>query len=169
MKPRPYRQVLRNDADREMAIRALRARGLDTPQLVVIDEYKPDHSREQQKFYRVICRELGEFLGYEPEEMAEVLKDRYLVPILWADPSKTRFHEVARNVHTIREHMGDDKADALRRGVVGYLSTTELNRAQMSEYIDRCLQHAADQGVVIETPEELLRNPRCNHKPNTTP
>lgn len=155
MKPQPYRQVIRCESERDQATRALQARNLDKPQELIIREYVPDHSGAQQRFYRVICRELGDSLGYMPDEMAEVFKGEYLPAILWADSTKTRFHRIAREVQTIREHYGHDPAERLRKLFISQLSTTELNQRQMGEYIDLCLKHAAEHGVVIETPAEL--------------
>ena len=155
MKPQPYRQVLRCESDRAAAVRMLQIRKLDPPQVLTLETYVPDHSGAQQRFYRVICREMGDALGYMPDEMAEEFKRMFLPPILWADKTKTRFHRIAREVKTIEDHYGRDPAERLRKLFVSQLSTTELNKTQMTDYLDRCLRFAAERGIVIETPDEL--------------
>ncbi len=155
MKPQPYRQILRCESDRAQAVRMLQARRLDEPQEVIVRQYVPDHSGAQQRFYRVICREIGDALGYMPDEMAEELKRKFLVPLLWADNTKTRFHKIAEQVRLIRERYSAEHAENLAKLFTQQLSTTELNQAQMSRYIEQCLQFAAEHGVVIETPDEL--------------
>jgi hypothetical protein len=164
MKPQPYRQILRCESDRAQAIRLLTSRKLDTPQLVTITEYVPDHSGAQQRFYRVICRELGDSLGYMPSEMAEIFKGEFLPAILWADSTKTTFHKIAREVETVRNRFGNDQADRLRALFIRQLSTNELNRKQMTAYIEQCLDFAAQHGVVIETPEELRERAKPKQK-----
>lgn len=137
----------------------LESRRIDEPQELVLNTYVPDHSGAQQRFYRVICRELGDALGYAPDEMAEEFKRKFLVPILWADVTKTRFRKLGEEIRLIRELYSHEHAERLAKLVTAQLSTTELNMTQMSEYIDSCLQFAAEHGVNIETPEEL-RNRR---------
>ena len=155
MKPQQYRQILRCESDRAQASRMLQARRLDQPQEIIIRQYVPDHSGAQQRFYRVICRELGDALGYMPDEMAEIFKDRFLVPILWADTSKRFIRKASDQVKQIRELYSHEHAERLKKLFVSQLSTTELDQSQMSEYIDHCLQFAAEHGIIIETPEEL--------------
>ena len=155
MKPQPYRQIIRCESERAQAVRLLQSRKLDTPQLVTVAEYVPDHSGAQQRFYRVICRELGDSLGYMPTEMAEIFKGEFLPAILWADSTKVTFHKIANEVQTVRDRFGNDQADRLRSLFIRQLSTTELNRKQMAEYLTLCLDFAASHGVVIETPSEL--------------
>ena len=159
MKIQPYRQLIRCESDRAQAVRMLQSRRIDEPQEVIIRQYVPDHSGAQQRFYRVICRELGDALGYTPDEMANIFKERFLVPILWADTTKTRFRKMATEIGQVRELYSEELAQRLKMLYISQLSTTELNQTQMSEYIDACLRHAAEMGVVIETPEEL-RNRR---------
>jgi len=137
----------------------LQARRLDEPQEIIIRQYVPDHSGAQQRFYRVTCRELGNALGYMPDEMAEIFKERFLVPILWADTSKQFIRKASDQVKQIRELYSHEHAAALKKLFVSQLSTTELNQTQMSEYLDSCLQFAAEHGIIIETPDEL-RNRR---------
>lgn len=159
MKIQPYRKIIHSEADRAQALRMLQSRRIDDPQELIIRQYVPDHSGAQQRFYRVICRELGDSLGYMPDEMAELFKDQFLVPILWEDKSKRFIRKASDQVQQIRELYSHEHAAALKKLFISQLSTTELNQTDMSRYIDQCLQFAAEHGVVIETPEEL-RNRR---------
>ena len=159
MKPQQYRQILRCESDRAQASRMLQARRLDEPQEIIIRQYVPDHSGAQQRFYREIERRIYEYTGDSPDRMSGILKEKFMVPILLEDNTKTKFHRMFNLLQEYKKLYSYERAKAIWSVYVSELSTKELNMSQMSEFIESCLNFAAEHGIVIETPDEL-RNRR---------
>ncbi len=68
---------------------------------------------------------MAEYCGYEPEEMHEALKVRFLL--------KHGFSNETTTLPTIR-------------------STTDLTTAEFSEYVDQCRRLAAEMGIIVPDP-----------------
>lgn len=100
---------------------------------LVLRKHRKGRSLSQNSYYwGVVVALLAEHCGYDPEEMHESLKFRFL-----------RTHE--------------DPVETLhgRTMLPTVQSTTTLNTAEFSEYIEQARRLAAEMGVVIPSPGEI--------------
>jgi hypothetical protein len=86
---------------------------------------RPRSLSQNAYYWGVVVALLAEHCGYEPEEMHEALKERFL---------RDREHEM--------------------HGLQKTRSTASLSTAEMCEYIEACCRLGAELGVVIPEPGE---------------
>lgn len=94
---------------------------------MTLQKFRRKRSLSQNAWYwGCIVPLLGEHIGYDPEEMHEALKERFL---------RDRENE--------------------RDGLVRIKSSAALNTAEFSAYCEQCVRLAAEMGVIIPLPGEL--------------
>jgi len=130
-------------------------KGLDllSQHLITIEPYKENRSAKQQRLQWLWNTQIGEYLGYTKDEFHEIAKADFAVPILIRDDAE--YAEMVAAVKEVRKSGMEIQADALRREIVRLTSTTDFNTKQMTEYLNRMEQFAADKGANITFPADI--------------
>jgi len=122
------RYILRNEAVLDNCVAALKGLPFDEPWVVTAKPYKRNRTVEQNDLMWTLLTLLGEHTGHSKNEMYTVTTEMFLAP-------------------EIVEHRGK----TYRR-----YSTSKLKVREMSDFIDRLYQLAAEEGLYVpprgETP-----------------
>lgn len=104
----------------------------DKAWLVSIKSYKSSRSREQNNTYWMWLTEIGDHLGYTPDELHEFCRNEYLPRAIIT--IKTKINTKVREVP---------------------MSTTKLSIEEMAQYMERIQQLAAEHGITLTQPEAI--------------
>ena len=118
---------------------------VDEPHDVAIKPHKADRSTLQNSYYWRVLTIIGSDLGMTKDEMHDVYKEKFLVPIFTRDDEG-----YAEMVDAIKD---SDRQDVLTREMLRLTSTTQCTVKQMSELIDDIQHHAASLGIRLPAPE----------------
>ena len=138
--------VLHNDHVRANLIARLEMMPLEPVMEVTIQAHKRNRSLEQNAYYWSILTIIGNDLGMTKDEMHEVYKEKFLVPIFCRDDRG--YADMCGAVHALNE--GKNRAWKM---VLEMTSTTQCNTKQMSEYLDDVQHHATSLGIRLPAPE----------------
>ena len=92
---------------------------------VIIQEYKKNRSKSQNRYYWAILKLISNFFGYTDKEMHEYFKSEFLQQ---------------------KESLVFDEQVKI------YPSTRKLNTSEFSEYVELITRFCADQGFAVPTP-----------------
>ena len=119
--------IIRNEEIRAAACRVIAGLDLEKPWRVKISPYKKNRSLEQNNYMWAMNTEIAKHTGHTPEEIHEHCKRQFLAP---------------------RQIKVDGK-------ITIYRTTTTLNTAEMSEYLERVQAWAqVDLGVALSAYQE---------------
>lgn len=120
--------ILRTQANKDLLLRVASAAKIDPahPLEFVIRQHRQKRSLDQNALYWSWLGIIGRHMGEDPDYVHEFFKMRY----------------VASKVATI---MGQE---------IEVRSTTKLNTAEMSAYLDSIFNFAAHEGIILPHPED---------------
>jgi hypothetical protein len=98
--------------------------------VLVEPEYQPRSGQANKYLWAVVYGALAEWSGHETEEIHEAMKARFLFPRMVTMP------------------------DGSTTEIAG--STAALNSLEFGEYVDRIIRYAAECGVVVPAPGEIV-------------
>jgi hypothetical protein len=137
--------TIRNDANKKTVLLALQS--LEEPHDVYITPHKRDRTAEQNAAMWLIETYIGQHVGMTKDEMHDVHKKAFLVPIFVRDdPAYAEMWAAVQNAP-------DGAKRALEREVVKLTSTTRCSTKQLSEFIDDLIAQANDLGVRLPARE----------------
>ncbi len=113
------------------------------------------HSRsiKQHRLYWLWATEIGNHLGLLKDEIHDMLKRRFAIPIFTRDDAD--YAKMVLAVKEIRKQGMTEQAEALAKQISKLTSTTDFNMEQMSEYLHDIEVYAADIGAGLSFPEDL--------------
>lgn len=114
---------------------------------VVIREYSPNRSADQNALYWLCLTIIGLALGYTKDEMHLQYKERFLIPIFIRD--KDSFARMVEAVKAVRRQGMNNEADDLKKEIIRLTSTTDANVKQMAEYLTDIYHAAAGHNIVL--------------------
>lgn len=120
---------------------------------VVFSTETKNRSVMQNRLYWLWCTEIGNHLGYLKDEVHLMLKRKLAVPIFTRDDAG--YARMAMAAQVIRKE-DEDKYENLAEGISNLTSTTAFNVDQMSEYLNDVEHFAAEEGVGLTFPEDLM-------------
>lgn len=97
--------------------------------------------------------EIANHMGLYKDEVHEMLKRKFAVPIFTRDDPN--YAEMVAAVKSIRKQGMGDYAESLAREISRLTSTTDFSVNQMSEYLGDIEHYAAEIGAELTFPEEL--------------
>ena len=97
--------------------------------------------------------EIANYVGLFKDEVHEMLKRKFAVPIFTRDSPD--YAEMVSAVKAIRKQGMTDYAEALAREISRLTSTTDFTVDQMSEYLMDVEHYAAEVGAALTFPEDL--------------
>lgn len=142
--------TISDKSSKTAAIRIIESLPFEPLHEIDIREYKRDRSLEQNALYWKWLTVIGNELGEDKNELHEMFKDKFLVSIFERD--NPEYAEMIKSLRNVYRHGMKAEALALRKQVVALTSTTSCNVAQMTEYMDSILRHAAGLNIVLPVP-----------------
>lgn len=91
-------------------------------------------SRSQTNLYHKWCREIGNELGYEVDDIKHEMKKKFMLMIYVLD-NINGFTETAKTMQNIRNQIALNEYEVLRDSIVSSMSHLDLDKGQMSEYL----------------------------------
>lgn len=140
--------VLHNDKVRSNLIARLEMMSLEPVMEITIQAHKRSRSLEQNAHYWAILTVIGNDLGMTKDEMHEVYKEKFLLPIFCRDD--VGYADMCSAVQAIPPGGARDRAWKM---VIGMTSTTQCNVGQMREYLNDCQNHAVSLGIRLPAPD----------------
>ena len=126
---------------------------LHGPLEVVVSTETRGRSVLQNRLYWLWVTQIGTHLGLLKDEIHEVFKRRFAVPIFTRDDAD--YAEMVMAVKAIRKQGMEDYAEPLAREISRLTSTTDFNVDQMREYLNDIEHYAAEIGAELTFPEDL--------------
>lgn len=118
--------------DKGRAVRKLFVENDGKEVAVTIQEPKDIRTLQQNKYFHKCCSILGNEIGYTVEEMKVILKKEF----------------------GMYDEVHDKKTGEV---LINWKSTADLTKKDFAELTENLLRFAAEQGVVIQTPEEFFK------------
>ena len=149
IKQKPLNVILRSPADvaRAHAIIDNAQVSAETPYEITIRPYELTRSQAQNRLYRKWLSIISEETGQDTASLHEVMKERYLVPIM-IDADEV-FASRVQAVKQLRREDRHKDADFLKCLMLDYASTTALKVGQMTVYLDNINLFAAELGIEL--------------------
>lgn len=110
-------------------------------------------SMKQHRLMFLWNTEIANHLGLYKDEVHEMMKRRFAVPIFTRDDPD--FAEMVAAVKAVRKQGMEVYAEALAREISRLTSTTDFTVEQASEYLNDMEHFAAEKGVRLTFPEDL--------------
>lgn len=144
--------IISSEELRNRASAILAALPLTPVHEVVIREHKKNRSLDQNALYWEWLTIIGNALGEQKEDVAESMKDKFLVQIYERDD--TDYAEMVQSLRAIWLQGMKTEAVSLRKRIVALTSTTTANVKQMTEYLGCIEMSAAELGIKLPFPED---------------
>jgi len=120
---------------------------------VIVKKAERNLSEEQRKLYWSWVGIIGSELGYEKDEMHQVLKEQYLTSIYLHDPDNhPGFAEMVAGINAIKGDYPAEHAH-IRRQVLRLISTMDATVTNMRDYLNAIKQHAINYNIALPLPE----------------
>jgi len=142
-----HKLILSSEQIRSRAALIVSGLPVDGTVEVIVKPHKRNRSLEQNATYWQWITIIGNELGNTKDEMADIYKGMFLVPIFTRDDPG--FAEMMAHLQS----LPDRQHKIFTREVVRLASTTQCNVQQFSEYLDDIARHAADLGIKLPAPE----------------
>lgn len=105
---------------------------------VIIRPLKSKRTQQQNKYYWVVMKLIGEYLGYTKDEVHELFKEMFL--------------EFEESTIVIEKKVGVKGQNIIEKEIKVYPSTTKLNTQEFNQYIEEISRFMADLGFVVPPP-----------------
>ncbi len=126
---------------------------LHGPLEVVVSTEGQGRSVKQHRLYWLWCTELANHLGLLKDEVHEILKRRFAVPIFTRDDPE--YAAMILAVKEIRKQGWEVQASSLAKKITKLTSTTDFKMDQMREYLTDIEHYAAEVGARLTFPDDL--------------
>lgn len=123
---------------------------------VVVSTETRSRSARQHRLMWLWCTQIANHLGLFKDEVHELLKRKFAVPIFTRDNAD--YAEMVVAVKAIRKQGMEGYAEALAREISKLTSTTDFSVDQMQEYLNDMEHYAAEIGANLTFPEDLYDN-----------
>jgi len=123
---------------------------------IVISTETRSRSARQHRLLWLWNSEIANHLGLFKDEVHELLKRKFAVPIFTRDDAN--YAEMVVAVKAIRKQGMGDYAEALAREISRLTSTVDFSVGQMQEYLNDIEHYAAEIGANLTFPEDLCTN-----------
>lgn len=125
------------------------------PYRITVDKDRRTRSNPQNRLYRKYIKILADEVGPGVEEMALLIKEKFLVMRIYEKKEGIR-----KSVDALRElkKHSELRAEyrALRQAIIEGVSTTDLNTKEMKEYTDDIREWAQDYlNITLPVPDDL--------------
>jgi hypothetical protein len=120
---------------------------------VVVSTETRSRSARQHRLMWLWCTQIANHLGLFKDEVHELLKRKFAVPIFTRDD--TNYAEMVVAVKAIRKQGMESYVEALARGISRLTSTTDFSVDQCQEYLTDIEHYAAEIGANLTFPEDL--------------
>jgi hypothetical protein len=154
-KPEPITTIIRTeqDAARAWVVICNAKASPDNPIEVTVKPYELTRSLAQNRLYRKWLHIIADSTGDDADNLHEVFKVKYLVPILCKYDDS--YAERIQAVRDLRRAGNADYADYARALILECLtSTTKLKKKGFTEYLEHVEKAAAELGIVLPQPDE---------------
>ena len=145
--------IVRTEIDIEPCVAWLKEHLPLSPLEVVASTETKSRSAQQNRLLWLWNTQIGNHLGLFKDEVHEMLKRRFAVPIFTRDDGD--YAKMVIAVKAIRKHGMVDYAEALAKEISRLTSTTSFTVEQMSEYLLDIEHYAAEIGARLTFPDEL--------------
>ena len=129
---------------------------LHGPLEVVVSTEGQGRSVRQHRLLWLWNTELGNHMGLRKDEVHELLKRRFAVPIFVRD--KPDYAAMVLAVKEIRKQGMAGHAEVLAKEISRLTSTTDFKVDQMREYLTDIEHYAAEVGARLTFPEDLYES-----------
>lgn len=119
---------------------------------IIIRPYHKDRSAAQNSTYWLWNTVIGSSLGVSKEDVAEQMKDRFLVQIYERDDPD--YAEMIQSLRAVWQQGMKKEALDLRKRIVSLTSTTTATVPQMMEYMTEIENFATEMGIKLPIPDE---------------
>lgn len=145
--------IIRKGADIDICAAWLRERLPNGSMEVIATTETRSRSVQQNRLLWLWNTEISKHMGLFKDEVHEMLKRKFAVPIFTRD--NPDYAEMVSAVKAIRKQGMTDYAEALAREISRLTSTTDFTVDQMSEYLLDIEHYAAEAGAELTFPEDL--------------
>lgn len=145
-KPMSFKFIVSNDTDRAKAQAIIKNLQLDKPYEFSVKLYKRNRSIEQNKRYRKILQLWSE-LGQPADEIHELMKAKFLIPILARDDEE--FNADLQEFRQMWLEGQKERAMRMQARLKARASTTWLTTSQFAEYMEQVEGEAAMEGIAL--------------------
>lgn len=126
--------------------------GLDPDHDVIIEPHREDRTKPQNGQYFVWVGILANEYGYTKHQTHLDLKERHLVPIFARD--NDRYADMIELLREEWQRGNRERAERLRRELIGMTSITRTSKRQMREYMTEVDREAASNGIILPRRED---------------
>jgi hypothetical protein len=120
---------------------------------VVVSTEGQGRSIKQHRLYWLWVTQIGNHLGLLKDEVHDMLKRRFAIPIFTRDDPD--YAEMILAVKEIRKQGWEVQAESLAKKITKLTSTTDFKVDQMREYLKDIEHYAAEVGCALTFPEDL--------------
>jgi hypothetical protein len=120
---------------------------------VVVSTENRGRSARQHRLLWLWNTEIANHLGLLKDEVHELLKRKFAVPIFTRDDAD--YAEMVVAVKAVRKQGMEGYAEALAREISRLTSTTDFSVDQCQEYLNDIEHYAAEIGAELTFPEDL--------------
>lgn len=121
----------------------------------VVDTKKKNRSGSQQRLQWLWNTQIGAALELTKEEVHDLMKEAYAVPILTRDSQE--YADMISAVREVRKAGMNQQADKLKREIIRLTSTTDFDVKQMAEYLTCMEMFAAEKGARLTFPDDIYQ------------
>lgn len=139
---------------------------IHAPLTVTAEQEEENRSAKQNRLLWLWNTEIGNHLGMGKDEVHDMLKEKFAVPIFTRD-SKS-YAEMVESVKNVRRAGMTKDADQLKKQIVKLTSTADFSVKQMTEYLHSMELFAGNVGATITFPEDIYNSAmgRCRKGKN---
>jgi hypothetical protein len=121
--------------------------------VVKIEEFSENKSAAQRRLQWLWNTEIGNYMGMGKEEVHDMLKEKFAVPILVRDDQG--YAEMVEAVKQVRRAGMNKEADHLKKEIIRLTSTERFSVKQTTEYLSQVERYAAEIGATLTFPEDI--------------
>lgn len=145
--------IIREEADIDICSAWIREHLSQGTIEVIANTETRSRSVQQNRLLWLWNTEIAKHMGLFKDEVHEILKRKFAVPIFTRDSPD--YAEMVSAVKAIRKQGMTDYAESLAREISRLTSTTDFTVDQMSEYLNDIEHYAAEIGAELTFPEDL--------------
>ena len=145
--------IVRNPDDLAPCLAWLKERLPDAPLEVKVSTKTRSRSVQQNRLMWLWNTQIAEHLGLFKDEVHEMLKRKFAVPIFERDDAE--YAEMVETVRQVWRSGMKDEAEGLMDKIARLTSTTDFCVDEMSEYLHNIEIFAAETGARLTFPDDL--------------
>jgi len=146
--------IIKTEDDIAPCVALLKERLKVEPLEVVISTLTRQRSAQQHRLYWLWCTQIGNHMGLRKDEIHEILKRTFAVPIFTRDDKG--YAELIVAVMAVRDENKMLRYEAMAKQIVRMTSTTDFTVPQMTEYLTDIEHYAAELGANLTFPDDII-------------